>query len=114
MPGIFICYRREDSIAYAGRIYDRLSSQFGAAKVFMDLDTLKPGADFVEVLEQAVASCDVLIAVIGKHWISSADEQGNLRLEKPDDFVRLEIGAALERNIRVVPLLVGQPDASRK
>jgi formylglycine-generating enzyme required for sulfatase activity len=107
MPRIFICYRHEDSFAYAGRIYDRLTSQFGAANVFMDVDTLKPGVDFVEVLEQAVASCDVLIAVIGKQWVTSADEQGNPRLENPDDFVRLEIGTALERNIRVVPVLVG-------
>jgi len=107
MARIFISYRHEDSFAYAGRIYDRLTSQFGAANVFMDVDTLKPGVDFVEVLEQAVASCDVLIAVIGKQWATSADEQGNRKLENPDDFVRLEIGAALDRNIRVVPVLVG-------
>jgi Sulfatase-modifying factor enzyme 1/TIR domain len=107
MPRIFISYRREDSIAYAGRIYDRLSTQFGAANVFMDIDTLEPGIDFVEVLQQTVASCDILLAVVGTQWLAAKDEEGRPRLSNPEDFVALEIGAALKRNIRVVPILVG-------
>jgi formylglycine-generating enzyme required for sulfatase activity len=107
-PRIFISYRREDAIAYAGRIYDRLISQFGAASVFMDIDTLEPGADFVEVLQRTVASCDVFLAVVGKQWLAAKDEEGRSRLSNPEDFVALEIRAALKRrDIRVVPILVG-------
>lgn len=106
MPRIFISYRREDSIANAGRLYDRLAAQFGKTNVFMDVDTLQPGVDFVEVLQQTVASCDVLLVVIGKQWLKVTDEEGNPRLSNPEDFVRLEIAAGLQRDIRVVPLLV--------
>lgn len=107
MSGIFICYRREDSIAYAGRLYDRLADRFGEERIFMDIDTMKVGLDFVEQIEKAVQSCDVLIAVIGKTWLNIQDEKGHRRLDNPEDFVKVEIQAALERNIPVIPLLVG-------
>jgi hypothetical protein len=104
MPGIFISYRRDDSSAYAGRIYDRLVSRFGEGNVFMDVDGLKPGDDFIDVLQKTVGSCDVLIAVIGRNWLSIQDQAGHKRLTDPEDFVRLEIGTALERGIRSFPL----------
>lgn len=107
MPGIFICYRRDDSSAYAGRLYDRLLSHFGSGKVFMDVDNIEPGLDFVEVLERTVSCCDALIAVIGKNWLGAADEEGRRRLDDAEDLVRLEIAAALNRKVRVVPVLVG-------
>jgi len=107
MGGIFISYRREDSIAYAGRLYDRLQAYFGKEQVFMDVDTLKPGEDFVDKLQSAVASCDVLIAVIGTRWLTETDQHGGVRILNPEDFVHLEIVAALERGIRVIPALVG-------
>ena len=79
---IFISYRREDSGGYAGRLYDRLVPHFGPGKlVFRDIDSIEPGIDFVEAIEEAVASCDVLIAVIGRHWLSLTDENGQRRLE---------------------------------
>jgi hypothetical protein len=106
MPGIFISYRREDSSAYAGRLYDHLIEQFGKHRVFMDVDSLEPGVDFVEVLQNTVSSCDVLIVVIGKHWLTAADADGR-RLDHPEDFVRVEISTALSRNVRVIPALVG-------
>jgi hypothetical protein len=107
MARIFISYRREDSSAYAGRIYDRLIQTFGAANVFMDIDTLEPGTDFAEELQRTVTSCDVLLAILGKQWLGAKDEEGRARISNPDDLVALEIGAALERpNIRVVPILV--------
>ncbi len=65
MPKIFISYRRNDSATSAGRIYDRLEGRFGQGQVFMDVVTIRPGVNFVEVVEQAVGSCDALIAVIG-------------------------------------------------
>jgi hypothetical protein len=107
MPGIFISYRREDSIAHAGRLYDRLSAHFGSERVFMDIDTIDLGVDFVVALQESVASCDVLIAVIGRQWLDVKDEEGQRRLDNPEDFVRIEIGAALDRDVRVIPVLVG-------
>ena len=80
MPEIFISYRREDAVAHAGRLYDRLAGHFGAKHVFMDIDTIKPGEDFVEVLEKTVGWCDVLIALIGKQWLGVLNESGRPRL----------------------------------
>ncbi len=106
MPKIFISYRRDDSSGHTGRIFDRLEGRFGQGQVFMDVDTIRPGLDFLEVVQQAVGSCDALIAVIGREWLGASDESGLKRLENPEDLVRLEIATALERDIRVIPVLV--------
>jgi TIR domain/Bacterial tandem repeat domain 1 len=106
LGGVFISYRREDSGGYAGRIYDRLTSRLGRENVFFDVDAIPPGRDFVDVLSERVGKCDVLLAVIGKHWVASADGQNRRRLDDPNDFVRIEIEAALERNVPVIPVLV--------
>ncbi len=74
MPKIFISYRRDDSSGHTGRIFDRLEGRFGSGQVFMDVDTIRPGLDFVEVVQQAVGSCDALIAVIGREWLGAYDE----------------------------------------
>lgn len=107
MDGIFISYRRDDSAGYAGRLYDRLAAHFGTARVFMDVEGIEPGIDFVNAIEDAVGSCRVLIVVIGDEWTDAVDAAGRRRLEDPNDFVRLETAAALKRGIRVVPVLVG-------
>jgi TIR domain-containing protein len=107
MPDVFISYRREDTSGYAGRLYDQISAHFGAGHVFMDVTTIEPGSDFVEVIEQRVGACDALIALIGKNWLTSKDEQNRVRLGRSGDFVSVEITAALKRNVEVVPLLVG-------
>lgn len=110
-PKVFISYRRQISDGYAGRLYDRIINRFGGElKIFMDVDAIAPGEDFVKAIENAVAKCDVLIAVIGKDWLDVKDEEGNRRLDNPEDFVRLEIAAALDRNIRVIPVLVQGED----
>jgi TIR domain len=106
MSRIFISYRRDDSSAWAGRLYDRLSERFASHDIFMDVDTLAPGVDFVEALEKSVGSCEVLVAVIGRHWLTVLDEEGKRRLENAEDFVRIEISTALKRGIRVIPTLV--------
>jgi TIR domain len=103
---IFISYRRDDASYPAGHLYDRISAVFPQSQIFMDVDNLDPGVDFVEAIQASVSSCDVLIAVIGKRWLVSSDEEGRRRLDNPDDFVRLEIATALKRNIRVIPVLV--------
>jgi TIR domain len=104
---IFISYRRDDAPAYAGRLFDQLSERFGEAQVFMDVDTLEPGVDFFDHIEQSIGTAAVLIAVIGKGWANAVDEDGHRRLDNPDDWVRLEVGGALRRDIRVIPVLVG-------
>ena len=103
---IFISYRRADSAGYAGRIYDRLTAHFGEDAVFMDVDVIPAGVDFVETLQHAVQSCDVLVALTGRSWLNIKDETGQRRLDNPEDFVRIEIAAALDRDIRVIPVLV--------
>jgi hypothetical protein len=107
MSGVFISYRREDTAGYSGRIYDHFRDRFGENNVFIDVDTIQPGEDFVQVIEEKVGACDALVAVIGKQWVSVHDEAGNRRLDDPHDFVRLEIAAAIARNVRVIPVLVG-------
>jgi len=104
---IFISYRREDSAGFAGRLYDRLRDRFGADHIFMDVGGIKLGLDFVEEIDKAVSSSQVLIALIGRNWLDVVDAEGNRRLGNPEDFVRLEILSALERGILVIPSLVG-------
>jgi hypothetical protein len=103
--GIFISYRRQETSALAGRLYDRLVDRFGENQVFMDVDTIELGVDFAEVITQAVGTCQVLLAVIGPQWLTATDEGGRRRLDDPDDIVRLEIEAALRRSVRVIPVL---------
>jgi hypothetical protein len=103
---VFLCYRREDAQHFAGRLADRLIDSFGAAQVFMDIDSLEMGVDFVTALEEEVGSCDVLLVVIGPHWVNVTDERGGRRLDDPEDFVVVEVRTGLQRNIMVVPLLV--------
>jgi hypothetical protein len=103
---IFINYRRDDSISTAGRLHDRLAQTFGRKNLFMDVDHVPAGVDFVEYLHSQVAACDAFLAVIGPDWLDAKDDDGRRRLDNPDDFVTIEIAAALARNIRVIPVLV--------
>lgn len=102
---IFISYRREETSGHAGRLYDSLADQFGADQVFMDVDAMAPGVDFVLTLTNALESVEVLLAVIGPQW-AERDADGRRRLDDPEDFVRFEVRSALERQIRVIPVLV--------
>lgn len=105
-PGrIFISYRREETAYPAGWLFDRLTDRFDG-QVFKDVDSIEPGDDWVEVITRVVGSCDVLLALIGDQWLTITDEDGHRRLDNPHDFVRLEIEAALTRNVRVIPVLV--------
>jgi acyl carrier protein len=103
---IFISYRRADSADVSGRIYDRLAGEFGDAAVFKDVDDIPFGVDFKAYLGDMVRKCDIQLAVIGPQWLDVQDDRGKRRLDNPSDFVRIEIEAALERGIPVVPLLV--------
>jgi TIR domain len=103
---IFISYRREETAYPAGWLYDRLAEHYGSSQIFKDVDSIELGDDFVEVITRAVGSCDVLLALIGTEWLTITDAQGRRRLDNPDDFVRLEVQAALARRVRVIPILV--------
>jgi hypothetical protein len=83
MQGIFISYRREDSAGHAGRLFDRLCTYFGKDSVFMDVEGIEAGVDFVETIEQAVGGCEVLLAIIGRGWLDSNNSQGDRRLGDP-------------------------------
>ena len=111
--GVFISYRRDDSPGAAGRIYDRLANRLGREKVFFDIDSIGLGVDFVDVLWKSVGKCDALVVVIGKNWVSSAGKDNRRRLDESNDFVRIEIEAALERDIPVIPVLVDGADMPR-
>lgn len=112
MTKLFISYRREDSEGLTGRIYDRLVAHFGKEEVFIDVDTIPFGVDFVDHLSAAVSQCDILLAMIGEQWLDvchkEGPHQGQRRLDDTSDFVRIEIQAALERNIPVIPVLIGK------
>ena len=99
-------YRRDDTSGHAGRLYDALVERFGAEHDFMDIDAIEPGVDFAEAIDRALASADAFICMIGTDWLEATDAQGRRRLDNPGDFVRLEIEAALKREIRVIPVLV--------
>jgi PQQ-dependent dehydrogenase (methanol/ethanol family) len=103
---IFINYRRDDAGGTAGRLYDRLAQAFGRNNLFMDVDHIPAGVDFIEYLNGQVAKCDVFLAVIGPNWLNATDHSGRRRIDNPDDFVMIEIAAALARDIRVIPVLV--------
>lgn len=104
--GIFLSYRRDDAAPYARLLQFQLRERFPDAPVFIDLDSIEPGLDFAEVIREAVESCAVLVALIGRQWATLADEEGRRRLDKPDDYVRFEVRAALDRGVRVIPVLV--------
>jgi hypothetical protein len=107
MPNkIFINYRREDSIDAAGRLHDRLAQTFGHKNIFMDVEDIPAGVDFAKYLSDQVAASQMFLAIIGPTWLGAKDESGGRRIDDPDDFVAIEITAALARNIRVIPVLV--------
>jgi hypothetical protein len=103
---IFISYRRDDSAFPAGWLYDRLAGHFGDARVFKDIDSIQLGDDFTEAIRAAIGSCAVLLALIGARWLTVTDDHGRRRLDDPEDFVRLEIEAALAREVRVIPVVM--------
>ena len=107
MPaGIFLSYRRDDSAGFAGRLYDRLASRYGADRLFMDVDTIRPGHDFAEDIVSALARSAVCVVLIGRHWESITLPDGRRRLDDPTDFVRLEVAAAIREGVTVIPVLV--------
>src|SRR5512145_800274 len=110
MTRIFISYRRSDSATIAGRIYDRLAAAFTENNVFKDSYGIQPGEDFRGKIREQIATCDVVLVIIGSTWLSvtEADNPRLRRLDNPADWVRVEVETGLQRDKAVViPLLVG-------
>jgi hypothetical protein len=107
MGRVFLSYRRSETTDLVGRMFEHLTARLGRENVFKDVDSIPLGRDFRKILSDAVQTCDVLIAVIGRQWVDVRDEGGARRLDDPNDFVRIEVEAALERDIPVIPVLTG-------
>lgn len=107
--GIFISYRREDTAAYARALHGELKQSFPKQKIFLDVDDIPAGQDFVDYIEDRLNSSGVLIALIGKRWQSS-------RVSDAHDYVRREIAGAISRGITIVPVLIdgGKMPAAEK
>ena len=106
MPGVFISYRRSDTAPDATRLKARLDAAFGAEFVFMDVDSLRPGEPFKQVIEETIESIDVVLALIGHDWLTVTDAAGRRRLENAGDFVRLELATAFRFERVVIPVLL--------
>ena len=106
MARVFISYRRSETRWAAGRLYDRLAEVIGREHLFFDVSDIEPGEDFVQRIREIVGACDVLIALIRPTWSAVQDGSGKPRLMNPRDLVRIEIASALQRNIRVIPILI--------
>jgi hypothetical protein len=103
---IFVSYRRDDTAATAGRLRDRLALEFGTKNVFMDVDNIPAGVDFAKHLQVQLANCDLVVALIGAQWLTIANAFGTPRIQDPDDYVRMELSAALSSGLTLVPVLV--------
>lgn len=103
---LFFNYRREDTDDLAGRLHDRLSVEFGAENIFKDVDSIRPGQNWRVVLEQSVSGCDVVLAIVGRNWLTVSDESGQRRIEADEDFVRFELEAARRAGKIVMPVVV--------
>jgi hypothetical protein len=106
VPSIFLCYRREDTQDAAGRLHDRLVDAYGLERVFMDIDSVPPGVNFVTYINQQLQGCAAVLVMIGRGWTAMTDPEGNRRLDDPADHVRVEVATALKQGVLVIPILV--------
>lgn len=106
MAGIFVSYRRDEARHAAGRLADDLAEAFGAESIFRDIEGIEPGVDFTQALDKALGTCVVMLVVIGPRWLDMADASGGRRLDQPGDWIRVEIATALQRQTRVIPVLL--------
>jgi TIR domain-containing protein len=108
MPNVFISYRRSDTTSgYASWLYSELQDELGPDSVFMDVDSIPYGADFVAHLQSELGRCDVALVLIGPNWLDAADDDGKRRLDDPADFVHIEVASVLRvPQVKVIPVLV--------
>ena len=104
--GIFISYRRDDASHVAGRMADAFGARVGRENVFVDVDSVAPGEDFVRKIEATIKASDIFLAVIGSNWLKAPGPDGQRRIDLPGDFIRLEVKSALAAGLRIIPVLV--------
>src|SRR5262245_29324051 len=103
---IFLVYRRYDTGSMTGRIYERLETRFGREKIFVDIDPIPVGCDFVEYLEQAIVACRAMVVMIGPNWLGIDHKGGPRRIDRPLDYLRLELEIAIGHGVTLIPVLV--------
>ena len=103
---LFVCYRREDTADAAGRLHDTLSGAYGSEQVFMDIDNIPLGVNFVTHINQQLQGCAAVLVMIGRSWTLITDAEGKRRLDDPEDHVRVEVATALKQGVPVIPILV--------
>jgi hypothetical protein len=103
---IFISYRHAETTFSISRIYDYLQTHLKNAQVFRDIASIPPGADFPSLITRHLQECDLVLIVISAQWTGIDPVTGKRRIDDPTDTVRLEVEAALNRNIPVIPLLI--------
>jgi len=103
---VFISYRRDDRIEHAGRVLDRITSEFGREPLFMDVDAIPLDVNFASALADQVMKCDVVVAIVGPNWLDATYGSGKRRIDDPADFVRIEISAALKFGIPVISVFL--------
>ena len=113
-PRIFISYRRDDSQGFARSIHDRLAQHFGPDAVFRDINDIEPGRPWAEAIDHALASCDVFVLLIGRRWLEATDDEGNRRLDDPEDRHRREIETAVNRRVRIFVALMEDAHMPRR
>ena len=107
MPKIIISYRRRDSEAITGRIFDRLVARYGRHAIFRDIDNIPPGIDFRSHIADALAHSDILLAIVGPNWTGRSGRGGRARIDDDNDLLRIEVETALRRGTPVIPVLLG-------
>jgi len=106
MPKIFISYRRDDAPGWARHLFGDVKSEFGLDNVFIDVEALRPGDDFVDAIKERLSVCDVMLVVVGRRWLTSTDDTGRRRLDDSADVHRIELETAIAHNLRIIPVLV--------
>ncbi|HBH72714.1 MAG TPA: hypothetical protein DDY43_04580 [Synechococcales bacterium UBA10510] len=114
MPKLFLSYRRADNPYAAGRLYDHLVDAFGEEEVFFDVAGGYGGIDFRKLIDYKIAECDAVIVVIGEKWLTLVDDEGNRRIDQPNDIVHIEIRSALDRGVPITPIFVGAGKIPKK
>jgi hypothetical protein len=108
---IFLSYRRQDSASTAGRLADALAVRYGPETVLLDIANITPGVDFRSHIIRAIIESDAVLVIIGPKWLHATNSNGDRFLDRPEDFVRSELRAALAYHKLVVPVLVGGAQA---
>jgi len=106
MPKIAISYRRADSEAMTGRIFDRLIAHYGKDAIFRDIDDIPPGIDFRVHINQTLLKTNILLAIVGPQWLGMASDGGADRIQEETDPVRVEVETALRRRVPLIPVAV--------